>query len=441
MGFRFRKSFKIAPGVRVNLNKKSASISVGTKGARITKSTSGRTTTTVGIPGTGISYSQSHTSKRKTSSTVNNASADTLPTDNKRKERVKYPPRKPVAYTPPTEKPMTPDAAPTKKERVEYSPRNPEDHKPPSANPAAKSTPPMPAPQPQPNKPEAAYASLKVLGIILVAFGLFLSIASVIGGFIFTAIGCVILQKRARMIEAATGQAAAPPFRRRWQIVVSAAFVFLSVAGVMTPDPVSKITLNGLISTKLEVPEATSISYTYEPADASTDSITCESSNPAVATVDVTSKENGKITCLITPVSAGDVVITCQTNTAQAPELQMSVTDPAAEAAAKAEAERKAAEEAAAAQAEAERKAAEEAAAAQAEAERKAAEEAAAAQAAAEKAAAEQEAAQEPSSPTVYITPTGARYHNSAKCAGDNAIETTLDEATSQGYTPCGRCA
>ena len=139
---------------------------------------------------------------------------------------------------------------------------------------------------------------------------------------------------------------------------------------------------------------------------------------------------------LVTPV--GD---SSQTNTAQAPELQMSVTDPAAEAAAKAEAERKAAEEAAAAQAEAERKAAEEAAAAQAEAERKAAEEAAAAQAAAEKAAAEQEAAQEPSSPTVYITPTGARYHNSAKCAGDNAIETTLDEATSQGYTPCGRCA
>ncbi len=442
MGFRFRKSFKIAPGVRVNLNKKSASISVGTKGARITKSTSGRTTTTVGIPGTGISYSQSHTSKRKTSSTVNNASADTLPTDNKRKERVKYPPRKPVAYTPPTEKPMTPDAAPAKKDRVEYSPRNPEDHKPPSANPAAKSTLPIPAPQPQPNKPGAAYALLKVLGIILVALGLFLSIASVIGGFIFTAIGCLILQKRARMIEAATGQTVSNPFRRRWQIVVSVVFVLLAAAGALTPDPVSKISLNGLVSTQLEVPEATSISYKYEPADASTDSITCESSDTAVATVEISSIENGVVNCLVTPLSAGDVTISCKSGSAEAPVLEMSVTDPAAEAAAKAEAERKAAEEAAA-KAEAERKAAEEAAAAQAEAERKAAEEAAAAQAAAEQQAAEEAAAQsaaaQTNTQTVYITPSGKRYHLSSTCGGKNSYAVDISEVG--GRTPCKKCA
>ena len=59
MGMRFRKSKKIAPGVRVNLNAKSASISIGPKGFKKTFSTSGRTTTTVGIPGTGLSYSTS----------------------------------------------------------------------------------------------------------------------------------------------------------------------------------------------------------------------------------------------------------------------------------------------------------------------------------------------------------------------------------------------
>ena len=59
MGMRFRKSKKIAPGVRVNLNVKSASISIGPKGFKKTFSTSGRTTTTVGIPGTGLSYSTS----------------------------------------------------------------------------------------------------------------------------------------------------------------------------------------------------------------------------------------------------------------------------------------------------------------------------------------------------------------------------------------------
>ncbi|MEI3263531.1 MAG: DUF4236 domain-containing protein [Gemmiger sp.] len=56
MGFRFRKSIKIAPGVRVNLNKKSTSVTFGGKGFHHTVSSTGRKTTTAGIPGTGISY-------------------------------------------------------------------------------------------------------------------------------------------------------------------------------------------------------------------------------------------------------------------------------------------------------------------------------------------------------------------------------------------------
>lgn len=48
MGFRFRKSFKVAPGVRLNLGKKSASVSFGGKGARHTISTTGRRTSSVG---------------------------------------------------------------------------------------------------------------------------------------------------------------------------------------------------------------------------------------------------------------------------------------------------------------------------------------------------------------------------------------------------------
>lgn len=56
MGFKFKKSIKIAPGVKLNLNKKSASISFGVRGLRKTYSTSGRKTSTVGIPGTGLYY-------------------------------------------------------------------------------------------------------------------------------------------------------------------------------------------------------------------------------------------------------------------------------------------------------------------------------------------------------------------------------------------------
>ncbi|WP_028324482.1 DUF4236 domain-containing protein [Desulfatirhabdium butyrativorans] len=58
MGFRFRKSIRIAPGIRINLAKKGASLSVGTRGATVNFSSRG-TRTTVGLPGTGISYSES----------------------------------------------------------------------------------------------------------------------------------------------------------------------------------------------------------------------------------------------------------------------------------------------------------------------------------------------------------------------------------------------
>lgn len=389
MGFRFRKSIKIAPGVRLNLGKKSIGISAGVKGARVSVNSSGRVTKSVGIPGTGISYV-------KTSKIGGAGSGG--------------------------------------------------GKEPPS------SQPPLPASQPQPdkpNKPGGKMTLLKVLGILLIAFGLLLSIATIVGGLVFTAIGCIVLQRRSRMLEAAAGQTAVNPFRRRWQIVVTVAFVMLAAIGIMAPDQVNKISLSGLADKQLEVPEATSVVFQYQPADAPTDSITCVSSDPAVATAEITSIENGYVSCLVTPLSAGDVTITCQTNTVQGPELAMTVTDPAAEAAAKAEAERKAAEEEAArkaaeeeaarkaAEEEAARKAAEEAAAAQAEAERQAAEQAAAAQAAAE----QQAAAAQTNSQMVYVTPTGKRYHYSASCAGKNATEATLQEAQNRGLTPCKKCA
>lgn len=70
MGLRFRKSVKIAPGVKVNFNKNSISTTLGTKGAHHTISSSGRKTTSVGVPGTGISYVESSgSSSKKTAST------------------------------------------------------------------------------------------------------------------------------------------------------------------------------------------------------------------------------------------------------------------------------------------------------------------------------------------------------------------------------------
>lgn len=42
---------------------------------------------------------------------------------------------------------------------------------------------------------------------------------------------------------------------------------------------------------------------------------------------------------------------------------------------------------------------------------------------------------------TVYVTPTGKRYHYSKSCAGKNGRAVSVSEAVSGGKTPCKKCA
>lgn len=59
MGFRFRKSFKVAPGIKLNFNKKSTGVTFGDKGLHYTVNSSGKSTMSAGIPGTGLYYTES----------------------------------------------------------------------------------------------------------------------------------------------------------------------------------------------------------------------------------------------------------------------------------------------------------------------------------------------------------------------------------------------
>ena len=59
MAFLFRKRIKFLPGIYFNVGKKGVSFSAGVKGARVTVGR-GRTTTSVGIPGTGLSSRTTH---------------------------------------------------------------------------------------------------------------------------------------------------------------------------------------------------------------------------------------------------------------------------------------------------------------------------------------------------------------------------------------------
>lgn len=307
MGFRFRKSFKIAPGVRVNVGKKSIGISAGVKGARVSVNSSGRKTTTVGIPGTGLSY-------QKTEKIGGHAATD-------------------------KHDQTAPEYTPT----VDLPPIDPQ--------------PPRP-----PRTPKGMLTLLKVLAVLLIAMSLTLTLVSVVGGFLGTALGCFILYYRRTRI-AWNGD---KPPRCRWMVVVAVLFVLLAVGGKASPDPVADATAEQTVQAEQ-------------------------------AAAEKASKEQAE--------------------------------KEAAEKAAKEQAEKEAAEKAAAEKAskeQAEKEAAEKAAAEQAAA-------AAAAQTAQEQAAAQQQGE------TVYITPSGKRWHRSARCAGDNAIAVTMDQVGNR--TPCKKCA
>ena len=56
MGFRIAKSFTLAKGVRLTASKGGLGVSFGVKGARHSVHSSGRRTTSIGIPGSGVRY-------------------------------------------------------------------------------------------------------------------------------------------------------------------------------------------------------------------------------------------------------------------------------------------------------------------------------------------------------------------------------------------------
>lgn len=79
MGLRFRKSISVAKGVKVNINKKSAGVTVGKRGAHYTINTTGKQTASVGLPGTGLSYSKSFGGKKKSNKASSSKKSSSTP--------------------------------------------------------------------------------------------------------------------------------------------------------------------------------------------------------------------------------------------------------------------------------------------------------------------------------------------------------------------------
>ena len=325
MGFRFRKSFKIAPGVRVNVGKKSVGISAGVKGARVSVNSSGRKTTTVGLPGTGLSYSKtekiggSKTSTRSPSS--NNA------------------------------QPIRPDLQPA---------------------------------QPQEEKKKNGCCGCAVYAFIaLLIIG---ALGSCIGG----------TDDKDKQTDTANDGTQAAVITQLTQ----------------TSDAVTEIDLGS----------SQTLTYTVDPSDfaMTADAVYATTSDSDVLAVSAEClSDPARVKVTLTGKAAGTANYTVRAADSDVQQTgQVTVHDRAAE---QAEAEAKA-----------EQEAAEKAAAEKAAQEQAAAEAAAAQQAAQEQAAAQQ-------SETVYITPSGKRWHRSASCAGKNARAVTMDQVGSR--TPCQKCA
>ncbi|MFS0574039.1 DUF4236 domain-containing protein [Sporosarcina sp. 179-K 3D1 HS] len=65
LALRMRKSFTITKGVRMTVSKTGVGVSIGTRGLRHSIHSSGRRTSTIGIPGSGISYVKTSSGKKK----------------------------------------------------------------------------------------------------------------------------------------------------------------------------------------------------------------------------------------------------------------------------------------------------------------------------------------------------------------------------------------
>lgn len=326
MGFRFRKSFKIAPGVRVNVGKKSVGISAGVKGARVSVNSSGRKTTTVGLPGTGLSYSKSEKiGGRKT--TTRSASSNNA-------------------------QPIRPD---------------------------------LPPAQPLEEKKKKGCCGCAVYAFIaLLIIG---ALGSCIGG----------TDDKDKQTDTANDG---------------------TQAAVIT-----QLTQTGDTVTEIDLGSSQTLTYTVDPSDfaMTADAVYATTSDSDVLAVSAEClSDPARVEVTLTGKAAGTADYTVRAAEGDAQQTgQITVHD-------------RAAEQAAAKAKEAEQEAAEKAAAEKAAQEQAAAEAAAAQQAAQEQAAAQQ-------SETVYVTPSGKRWHRSASCAGKNARAVTMDQVGSR--TPCKKCA
>lgn len=277
------------------------------------------------------------------------------------------------------------------------------------------------------NKSRKFPAILKILLILIallfaicVAPGLMAAIVVIIlvGGFIPSAIYLLLFRKKM----------AGRPYQKKLNI---ASYIILPVSLItwgflLTGSDVKPETLElSAQHLEMDISSTQALELLYTPEDADISKVDFIFSDDSLLSVDKT--DDGFQ--LNSQEDEGSVTITAVSDDVKSNSVTISIVDQERIVAEKkAEEERIAAEK----KAEEERIAAEK----KAEEERIAAEK----KAEEERIAAQNAAKQQKTGRTVYITPTGKRYHYDNSCNGGTYIESTLDEAISRGLTPCKKC-
>ena len=176
------------------------------------------------------------------------------------------------------------------------------------------------------------------------------------------------------------------------------------------------------------------------------DSIEFKSSNESVAKIEkynTNSKNNEKYAKII-PVGEGECVIYAQFgDTIKSNEVSVKVTDNDRIEREKAAAEQaqKEAEEKAKAEAEAAKVQAQAVASNTSSKQRKTTSTTSSTSKAKSKSTSSKASSNKSYGQSVYVTPTGKRYHYSPTCGGKNSTASTLSVAQARGLTPCKKCA
>ena len=200
---------------------------------------------------------------------------------------------------------------------------------------------------------------------------------------------------------------------------------------------------------EIDIKETKDILVNILPSNADVTEMKFNSSNAQIANFskDILKSTGSTLYGKLQPVAEGQCEIFVESNNVKSDIIKVTVIDKerienerkAQEEQAQKEAQEKAEREA---QEQAEREAREKQA--QKEAEEKAKQEAqekAQKQSQSQKSNASSSQSSTNNSRTVYITPTGKRYHLSPTCGGKNSSATTLSHALSIGLTPCKKCA